>query len=82
MDAAYLAADTEEFIPARPYTAHRGPDGRIDIWDCDEHLFALPPGFPAEHIAVVAQAIEKAFDRGHKAGEIAKAAEIRRALLL
>lgn len=80
MDAAYPA--THEHIPAHVYQAHRGPDGRIDIWDCDEHVYALPEGFPAEHVAVVARAIEKAFDRGHRHGQIDKASEIRQALML
>ncbi|MGU3463215.1 hypothetical protein ACLBXO_00040 [Methylobacterium sp. C33D] len=77
-----MDADTSETFNAGPYQAYRAEDGKIDIYDSDEHLFALPAGFPAEFVRTVAKAMDTAYERGRVSGQVSKAYEIRQALMM
>lgn len=75
--------DAFETLDAGPYTGSReARDGSVHIWNDEEHLLALPAGFPVDLLPTIAKAIEAAFERGRVAGQWDKAYEIRRALKL
>lgn len=86
MDAIDTTApdlDAYETFAADPYSGSReARDGSVHIWDDEEHLLALPTGFPVEHLPAIAKAIEAAYERGRIAGQWDKARESRWALML
>ena len=75
------AIDTETLNAGR-YQAYRSPDHEIELYDAENHLCTLPYDFPVELLPTVAKVFHAGYLRGHKAGEIEKASEIRRALML
>jgi hypothetical protein len=75
--------DAYEDLDGGPYTGSReARDGSIHLWDDEEHLIALPAGFPVEHLPAIGRAIHSSYERGRIAGQWDKAYEIRRSLML
>lgn len=85
MDATDTALDLDayETLDAGPYTGSReARDGSIHLWDGEDHLVALPAGFPVDLLPTIGKALDAAYERGRVAGQWDKTFEIRRALNL